>query len=94
MPDQRVELHGREAEGAVTREQHHLAVGVGELRRQRVAGPGAEAAVGAGVQPEARARTLDQAPREGDEVAAVPDQDGVRVAEALHLRHQPGRMDG
>ena len=67
---------------------------MGELCGQGIPGARAEASVGAGVEPEARSLALDQPAAEGDEVPAVPYEDGVRVAEALHLRNQPGRMDG
>ena len=51
-----VELHAGEAEGAVAEEEADLAIGVGRGRADRLAGAGAEAAVGAGVHPGSRAR--------------------------------------
>ena len=71
---ERVELHPGEAERAVAEQQHDLAVGVGELGRQRVARPAAEAAERAGVQPAARLVGVDDAAGVGDEVAAVADR--------------------
>jgi hypothetical protein len=50
---ERVELHPGEPERPVAQEQDDLAAGMGELRRQRVARAGAQAAEGAGIQPAA-----------------------------------------
>ena len=59
----RVELHPGEAEGAVAEQQADLAIGVGELGADRLAGPGAEAAERAGVHPAARLVGVDDAAR-------------------------------
>ena len=81
----RVELQPREAEGAVAEQQADLALGVRELRGQRVAGPGAEAAVRPRVHPAARLVGLDHAPGVRDEVAAVADHDRVAVEHLAQL---------
>ena len=82
---ERVELHPAEAERAVAEQQHDLALGVRELGRQRVAGPGAQAAERPRVQPAARLVGVDDAPRVGDEVAAVADDDRVAVEHLAEL---------
>ena len=74
MPCEGVELHARRSRRAVAEQQHDLALGVGELRRERVAGAGAEAPERPGVQPAAGEVAVDHAPRVGDVVAAVADR--------------------
>ena len=81
----RVELHAGEAEGAVAEQQADLAVGVGELGADRLAGAGAEAAEGAGVHPAAGLVGVDEAAGVGDEVAAVADHDRVAVEHLAEL---------
>ena len=93
MPHHRVELHRREAERTIAREQDHLAVGSRELGRHRVTGPRSQAAERAWIHPEARLLPLDQAARKGDEVAPVADDDRVGVGEAVHLGDEAGRVD-
>src|SRR5215207_4976715 len=88
----RVELHTREAEGAVAEQQADLALGVGELGADRLAGPRTEAAVGAGVHPGAGLPGLPDPPREADEVAAVADHDRVAVEEVTELLVDAHRM--
>src|ERR1700737_3904562 len=92
VTNQGVELHRRKTESAVAGKQDHLLVWVRELRRHRVARAGAKAAKRAWVEPESWFLTLDQSSRKGHEVPAVADQDRVRVAEPIDLRHQAGRM--
>ena len=89
---ERVELHPREAERAVAEQQHDLALGMGELRRQRVAGPRPEAAERPRVQPAAGREGLDHAPGVGDEVAAVADDDRVAVEQRAELAVDAHRM--
>ena len=81
----RVELHAGEAEGAVAEQQADLALGMGELGADRLAGAGAEAAEGARVHPAARLVGLDEAAGVGDEVAAVADHDRVAVEDLAQL---------
>ncbi len=50
---ERVELHSREPERAVAEQQHDLALGVGELGRERVAGSRAQTAERSRVKPAA-----------------------------------------
>ena len=80
-----VELHAAEAEGAVAEEEADLAIGVGLGRADRLAGAGAEAAVGAGVHPRAGLVGLYIAAGVGDEVAAVADHDRVAVEDLVEL---------
>ena len=54
---------------------------------------GAEAAVGAGVEPAAGALRLDVLAREGDEVAAVTDDDRVLGKAGDQLAVDPGGVD-
>ena len=82
---ERVELHAREAEGAVAQQQAHLPVGVGELGRQRVARARAQAAERARVHPAAGLVGVDHAAGVGDEVAAVADHHGVAVEHLAQL---------
>ena len=89
---ERVELHPREAEGAVAEQQHDLALGVRELRRERVAGARPQAAERARVQPAARLVGVDRAAGEGDEVAAVADDDRVAVEQRVELGVDPHRV--
>ena len=89
---ERVELHAREAEGAVAEQQHDLALGARELRRQRVAGAGAEAAERPRVEPAAGLVAVDDAARVGDEVAAVADHDRVAVEHLGELGVQAHRV--
>src|SRR5207302_2644729 len=72
---QRVELHRREAESTVTGEQDHLPVRVRKLRGHGVGGPRSEGAERTRIDPQAWLRPLDEPPGEGDEVAAVADDD-------------------
>ena len=83
MAGERVELHSAKAKGAVANDQHYLTVREGELRGQRVAGPRAEAAKRARVEPAARLIGVDHLSGEGDEVAAVADHDRVTVKELV-----------
>src|SRR3954454_23752692 len=94
VADHRVELQAREAEGAVPEEQADLAVGAGELRGDRVAGAGAEAAVGARVHPAAGFVGVDHPARVGDEVAPVADHDRVAVEYLLQLVVDAHRVKG
>jgi hypothetical protein len=73
VPDHGVELHRREAERPIARKQQDLPVWMGELGRHRVPRARTQAAEGPWVDPQARLGTLDQAPCERDEVAAVAD---------------------
>ncbi len=93
VADERVELDAREAEGAVAEEQAHLALRVGELGGERVAGPGAEAAIGARVHPAAGLVAVDHAPGERHEVAAVADHHGVAVEHLRQLVVEAHRME-
>ena len=74
-----------EAEGAVAEQQADLALRMGELGADRLAGAGAEAAERARVHPAARLVGLDEAARVGDEVAAVADHDRVAVEHLAQL---------
>ena len=76
----------REAERAVAEQQHDLAIGMRELRRQRIAGARAQAAERPRVKPAAGLVAVDHAARVGDEVAAVADHDRVAVE---HLARAP-----
>ena len=58
-----------------------------------VAGAGAEATVGSGVQPVTRTTRLDVAAREGHEVATVADDDGVVREAGQELAVDAGRVD-
>ena len=89
---ERVELHPGEAEGAVAEQQHDLALGLGELRRQRVAGARAETAERARVEPAARLVAVHDAARVGDEVPAVADHDRVAVEHLVELGVEPHRV--
>ncbi len=80
-----VELHPREAEGAVAEQQADLPVRVRDLRGERVARARPEAAVRARVHPAARLVGLDHAAGERDEVAAVADHDRVAVEHLVEL---------
>ena len=62
-----------------------------EPGRHRVAEPGAQAAERPGVEPPARALRLDVLAREGDEVAAVPDDHRVVVEDLGQLAADAGR---
>ena len=92
VPGHRVELDPGEAEGAVAEQQADLALGVGDLGADRLAGPGAEAAEGAGVHPAARLVGVDVAAGVADEVAAVADHDRVAVENLRQLRVDPDRV--
>jgi hypothetical protein len=82
---QGVELHPGEAEGAVAQQEHDLALRVGELGRQGVAGAGAQAAEGAGVKPAPGLVGVDHPARVGDEVPPVADHDRVAVQDLAQL---------
>src|SRR4029450_7665728 len=73
VADHRVELHPREAEGAVAEQEADLALGVGELGAAPRPGPGPGPAVGAGVHPGTGLPGLPDPAGEADEVAAVAD---------------------
>ena len=92
VPDERVDVHQREAGGAVAEQQHHLAAGSGQPGGDRVAQTGAEAAVGPGVQPAAGRLRLDVLPGERHEVAAVADHDRVVGQPAVELAVDPHRV--
>jgi hypothetical protein len=62
-----------------------------EPGRDRVAEPGAQAAERPGVEPPARALRLDVLAREGDEVAAIPDDHRVVVEDLGQLAADAGR---
>ena len=94
VPDHGVELHRRKPKGAIARKQDHLPVGTRELRRHRVARAGAEASERTRVDPQPRFLALDEPARERDEVAAVADDDRVRIRKAGDLRDQARRMYG
>src|SRR3954465_12080554 len=89
---ERVELHPGEPEGPVARQQAALLVGPGELRGQRVAGPGAQAPVRARVQPAAGRVGVDDAAGVRDEVPAVADDHGVAVEHLAELLVQAHRV--
>ncbi len=89
---ERVELHPREAERAVAEQQHDLPLRMRELGCQRVAGAGAQASERAGIEPAARLVRRHDAPRVGDEVAAVADHDGVAVEDRSQLAVDPHRV--
>ena len=61
--------------------------------RDRGAEAGAEAAVGAGVEPAAGALGLDELAGEADEVAAVADHDGVVGEPGDELAVDAGGVD-
>src|SRR5208283_5616845 len=63
-----------------------------EPGRDRVAEAGAQAAERPGVQPPAGTLRLDVLAGEGDEIAAVPDDDRVVVEYLEQLAVDPGRM--
>src|SRR3712207_849571 len=65
---------------------------VRELRGERVAGPAPQAAERAGVEPAPRLVGVDDAPRVGDEVAAVADDDRVAVEHLVELVVQAHRV--
>src|SRR5262249_54376595 len=90
----RVELHPAEAEGAVAEQQADLALGMCELRADRLARACTQAAVGAGVHPGARLPGLPDAAGEADEVAAVADHDRIAVEEVAELPVDPHRVHG
>ena len=92
VPGHRVELHAGEPEGAVAEQQRDLAVGMGELGADRLAGAGAEAAVRAGVHPAAGLVGVDNLARVADEVAAVADHDRVAVEDVGELAVDPHRV--
>src|SRR6266536_2786105 len=94
VADQRVHVHQRQARRAVAEQQHDLRARAGRAGGDRVAQAGAEAAVGAGVQPRARPGGLDVAAGERDEVAAVADHHGVVAEQLAELPVDPGRVDG
>ncbi len=79
MARQGVELHPREAEGAVAEQEDDLALGPRELGGQRVAGPRAQASEGPGVEPASRPEGVHHPTGIGDEVASVADDDGVAI---------------
>ena len=89
---ERVEVHPREAEGAVAEQQHDLALGVGELGRECVAGAGPEASVRPGIKPAAGLVRVDHAAGVGDEVAAVADHDRIAVEQLRQLAVDPHRV--
>jgi hypothetical protein len=87
-----LELESGEPEGAVSLQQHHLPVGVGELRRERVSGARSEAPKRSGIEPAAGLKRIDQAAGERDEVATVADHDRVAVEHAPELAVDPHRV--
>jgi hypothetical protein len=66
---------------------------VREPGRDRIAEAGAQTPVGAGVKPAAGEGRLDEAAREGDEVAPVADDDRVVVKLAQQLAIDAHRVD-
>ena len=89
---ERVELHPGEAERPVAQQQHDLALGSGELRRERIARPRAEAAERPRVEPAPGLVAVDHAAGVGDVVPAVADHDRVAVEHRAELRVQPHRV--
>jgi hypothetical protein len=91
VPGHRVELHRREAEGAVAEQEADLAPRMRELGTDRLARPGAEAPERARVHPGSRDVGLDDPAGVGDEVSPVPDHDRVPIE---HLRQLPVDAQG
>ena len=89
---ERVELHPGEAERPVAEQQHDLAIGPGELGRQRVARARPETPERPRVQPAAGLVAVHEAPGVGDEVAAVADHDRVAVEHPGELGVDPHRV--
>ncbi len=90
---ERFEIAERETDRAVAEQQHDLAVGMRDTRRQRVARPHAEAAVRSGIEECPRLEALDELPRVRDEVAAVADHDRVAVEALAELAVDARRLD-
>ena len=93
VPHEGVDVHQREAGRAVAEQQHHLAAGRASRAADRVAEPGAQAAVRAGVEPAAGCLRLDVLPGERHEVAAVADHDRVVGQPAGELAVDPRGVD-
>ncbi len=93
MPDERVDVHEREAGRPVAHQQEQRRLRVDEARGQREARSRAEAAVRSRVQPAAGLLRLDVPAGERDEVAAVADDDRVRRQPRQQLAVDPRGMD-
>ena len=92
VPGQGVELHPREPERAISQQEHHLAVGVGQLGRQGVSRPRSEAPEGAAIHPAAGLVRVDRPARVGVEGAAVAHDHRVPVQQPGQLPEHAHRM--
>ena len=91
VANERVDVHQREAGGAVAEHHDDLRVGTGDAGGDRVAHAGAETAVGAGVEPATRLVRVDVLAGVRHEVAAVAHHDRVAVESPAHLAVHAGR---
>ena len=94
MAHQRVDVHQAEARRTVTEQQHHLRRRSHHPRRDRVAEPVTQAAVGPGVEPTARFEHLDELAGVRREIAAVADHHGVAFESLAQLAIDTARLDG